>query len=950
MDVSELCEENKFEENVAQQINAIKGDGKQLLRMVESMGNILTHEDANTRGTGVKFVTRVLQGLPRDALGKEQATPLLRYYTSRLEDHPSMVAWAIRGIYELLVNQGLLEGTEIEHLLQVIFYDVQMPGLLQAERYIIYRMLTHMLINHASVLRKMGSKFVLGCIQAVEGERDPRCLLQVFAIVPLLCNEFILGDLEEPLFDVCSCYFPIDFNPPASDPGRITREELAESLLNCLTASPGFGKFCVPLAAEKLESDLFTAKLDSLKLLSQGSQVFSLQCFRDYIVTIWKQIHSLVFVNRHDVIIPAALTCLTSLARVVSSDEKDVTSVNRLFKLVWKDLQRGEAPGMSNVLEAFASASARACLAVLSETLPDLLQLLSRNEGLRPVLVMESTTVLLSLYASLCRHEETSQELSLKLSLLTDQLCVLVNDNTNPELAVRAAGALCAALVIPELLTATNVDVVRSTLVRVATEDTAPPVSAEHRDLLAATVRLGLPLADDVIALLKREICQGYHPTKTERVLTLTTACANNASSLSLILPSLTESFVGSFCHNGTPYLKLLSKCLLDVICQAEKCGTTVCHATLLRSVVAVWIENLGTEEKEKTAPTEGFVEASLLVQRLAQMCSVRDMQEIYFNVKENCLKANIPSQLLLLLLQSVICHMPRDATSAEEPLVQLLSDSRLHDSSHLAGKCLAGLVNKLTAEDVEKVLQCLQSSWQPQWTLTKADLLLWVTKGLLLRGYPDLAKYRNLLELLLRDENIGRHTAKGFDIILQPLVLTSEGHCVVRLLHPQRFFLETAPALIQGFNSATNKAVKDNFLMALCCQLKYVPKVVVSSYIDKVLPILVDALSSAEAEVVGQCVLPCLIENVALMVSCLDSVVGQLLRLAKPPQSMDVRRMSLDCLYRLTTTGERELLLYRRNVLHGLTPCLCDRKRLVRQAAAQASSAWHMVGQSIGE
>ncbi|KAG0413847.1 hypothetical protein HPB47_008989 [Ixodes persulcatus] len=318
--------------------------------------------------------------------------------------------------------------------------------------------------------------------------------------------------------------------------------------------------------------------------------------------------------------------------------------------------------------------------------------------GLRPVLVMESTTALLSLYASLCHHEETSQELSLKLSLLTDQLCVLVNDDSNPELALRAAGSLCATLAIPGLLTATNLDLIRSTLVRVATQDAAPPVGAEHGDLLAAAVRLNLPLADGVLSLLKEEICR----------------------------------------DNRALYQKLLAKYLLDVVCRAEKCGTTVHHAALLRSVVAAWIESLGSEQG--TAATEDFVEASLLVQKLAQMCS----------------------------------------------------------ASHLAGKCLAGLVNKLTDGDVEKVLQCLQSSWQPQWTLAKADLLLWVTKGLLLRGYPDLAKYTNL-----------------------------------------------------------------------------------------VLPILVDALSSAEVLVVGQCVLPCLTENVALMVSCLNSVVEQLLRLAKPPQPM---------------------------------------------------------------
>lgn len=109
---------------------------------------------------------------------------------------------------------------------------------------------------------------------------------------------------------------------------------------------------------------------------------------------------------------------------------------------------------------------------------------------------MESTTALLSLYASLCHHEESkrpklvvgtpplsrappvaaSQELSLKLSLLTDQLCVLVNDDSNPELALRAAGSLCATLAIPGLLTATNLDLIRSTLVRVATQDAAPPV------------------------------------------------------------------------------------------------------------------------------------------------------------------------------------------------------------------------------------------------------------------------------------------------------------------------------------------------------------------------------------------------------------------------------------------------------------------------------------------
>uniref|UniRef100_A0A023FIQ5 MMS19 nucleotide excision repair protein n=1 Tax=Amblyomma cajennense TaxID=34607 RepID=A0A023FIQ5_AMBCJ len=172
------------------------------------------------------------------------------------------------------------------------------------------------------------------------------------------------------------------------------------------------------------------------------------------------------------------------------------------------------------------------------------------------------------------------------------------------------------------------------------------------------------------------------------------------------------------------------------------------------------------------------------------------------------------------------------------------------------------------------------------------------------------------------------------------------EGHCTVKLMHPQRFFVETVDFLIEGFNSVTAEAVKDNFLMALCCQLAYVPKPVVNTYIDKILPILLTALSSAEESVIAECVLPCLTENVGLMASHLDSVLDQLLRLAKQPFSMEIRRSALQCLLRLSTIEVKNVMLYKQQVLQGLTPCLADHKRIVRQVAAQATLMWHMVGE----
>lgn len=60
-------------------------------------------------------------------------------------------------------------------------------------------------------LQVLGSGFVFGFIQAVDQERDPRNLLIIFSIVPIVSKYFKLEPFTEELFEVFSCYFPIDF-------------------------------------------------------------------------------------------------------------------------------------------------------------------------------------------------------------------------------------------------------------------------------------------------------------------------------------------------------------------------------------------------------------------------------------------------------------------------------------------------------------------------------------------------------------------------------------------------------------------------------------------------------------------------------------------------------------------------------------------------------------------
>jgi DNA repair/transcription protein MET18/MMS19 len=60
-------------------------------------------------------------------------------------------------------------------------------------------------------LKLLGPDFVFGVISMIDGERDPRNLLQLFGMLPHFIITFPLGHLKEEMFDVVSCYFPVDF-------------------------------------------------------------------------------------------------------------------------------------------------------------------------------------------------------------------------------------------------------------------------------------------------------------------------------------------------------------------------------------------------------------------------------------------------------------------------------------------------------------------------------------------------------------------------------------------------------------------------------------------------------------------------------------------------------------------------------------------------------------------
>ena len=138
-----------------------------------------------------------------------------------------------------------------------------MKAHVQAIRHLVYQVFDSLLALHRPVFKAMGSDFLNSFTKMVDGEKDPRNLMLLFSLEKVILLEFEVKEhievslpttqplIEQDLFDVTFCYFPISFRPPPNDPYGITAEDLKMSLRGCMSASPYFAKLALPLFLEK---------------------------------------------------------------------------------------------------------------------------------------------------------------------------------------------------------------------------------------------------------------------------------------------------------------------------------------------------------------------------------------------------------------------------------------------------------------------------------------------------------------------------------------------------------------------------------------------------------------------------------------------------------------------------------------------------------------------------
>lgn len=353
-----------------------------LLQLVELSEPFLTNKSTDIRARAVRLISDVLHFLPRNALSEDEVRVLVSFFCDRLKDHHSITPQTLHGLLALSNAVNIPCGTACQ-ILTTIFREVQVQTLLHVDRRSVFNVISNFLQNQMTELKdKLGSEFVYGFMQVMDGEKDPRNLVILFKLYPVIIHSFPITLFAEELFEVASCYFPVDFQPRSND--AISREMLADALVHCLAASPQFAPFCLPLLMEKMTSDLDTAKSDSYKALALCAPVYGPLELSNYLIQIWNAIRLEIFQVFNTNTEHAVLSALRSIVQTFTMSPiagKPTETLAEFYKKVFegcsnhlRDEDLRLLQPCSHLLEAIASASPSSCSTVLEFVIPLLLE------------------------------------------------------------------------------------------------------------------------------------------------------------------------------------------------------------------------------------------------------------------------------------------------------------------------------------------------------------------------------------------------------------------------------------------------------------------------------------------------------------------------------------------------------------------------------------------------
>ncbi|XP_028332760.1 MMS19 nucleotide excision repair protein homolog [Gouania willdenowi] len=738
-----------------------------VLQLVEALGPCLTNSQAHTRARGVQLLSEVLLECYEE-LTEREVEVLIAFYENRLKDHYVIIPAVLQGLKALTKCTVLPPGSAVS-MLRSLFQDVHVQSLMLAERACVYNMLINLMESREVELKGLGADFVFGFVQSMDGERDPRNLLLAFQIAKnLIRRGYNQGKFTEELFEVTSCYFPIDFSPPPNDPHGITKEELIQTLRDVLTGTPKFAEYLLPLLIEKLDSDVQSSKLDSLQTLASCVSEYEHKDLAEFLEGLWTSLRREVFQTSSEKIESAALAALTALTSclsrsVLNSDSED--SLSAFMDLVLKDCKHHLCePDLklvwpsAKLLQAACSASNRASHMVTAAVMPALIeQYNSRTQ-------CAHRRTLLEVVQRFVQSVKTCQSSDSDVNMFSDfreALCTIAFSaisESNSNLQITAASVLTSLAQQKGLLSEADIQRAVDHLCRLlliedddrvslAVVECAGTLAELHPDAFITTLipKLKEHMFSEPMDQDREASEQNTHHALRQRCLSALAAVSTQPcvvkESTPVILQVLSSAHKG---HGGFTVEEVVQACcclqrISEKVKDTEETGRCF-HDDIIPRLVALTLQ--ATLQGESPLAQEEVLCA--LVPVISTSCSRLQPQlaaqtadrlvslfldgDVSF-LPDNSLPANIcllkpqkqhddscsQSQLVCLLM-ACVCSLPKtlEVPQCDRLLLELegLSCTSLHPLSYTsAAKCFAGLVNKRAQGDslsllIERTIQ----------------------------------------------------------------------------------------------------------------------------------------------------------------------------------------------------------------------------------------------------
>ncbi|XP_054019224.1 MMS19 nucleotide excision repair protein homolog [Dryobates pubescens] len=985
----------------------VKDGSWTVLQLVEALGSCLENTDPRMRGRGIQLLSHVLLQC-YSLLQEKEVLHLVLFYENRLQDHHLVIPSVLQGLRALSMCEVLSPGLAVS-VLKAIFQEVHVQSLLQLDRHTVYSIITNFMGSREEELKGLGADFTFGFIQMMDGEKDPRNLLVAFQIVrDLIAKNYALGPFVEELFEVTSCYFPIDFTPPPNDPHGIQREDLILSLRAVLASTPQFAEFLLPLLIEKMDSDLQSAKLDSLQTLTTCCAIYGQKELQEFLPSLWSSLRREVFQTASEKVEAECLAALHALSAclsrsVLSSDTEDL--LNSFLSSILQDCRHHLCePDMklvwpsAKLLQAAAGASLRAYHQVTCTVLPLLLEQYTKHpQSSQRRTILEMLLGFLELQQKWGLVEEDENTL---LSLRASVCSVVFSALTDPSVQLQLVGirALTVLGSLQGFLSPSDLELVVDHLIRLALHEDSQSSEAamEAAGTLAPfypKVFSGhmVPRLEEELQSEREEDSSHDHCSLRQRCLQALAAVSTHTSIVKETVPVLLQHLrkvqKGSEAGNTQGMVSVCQSLhRVALQCQQDDDGCWYYHQTVVPCLLAMAVQAAMQEsahpllgkaliEEEVLAAMVPVISAATthLSPELAAQ-SVSHVVPLFLDGEVSFLPQNSfpcsfqpfedgecfdTQRRLIALLMAFVCSLPCSVAIPQQErllreLLALSCSCNCPFTATTAAKCFAGLVNKHPAgQQLDEILQLAVNRIEPSLgegprRMQALTLLLWVTKALLLRYHPLSSHLTDKLLGLLSDVELGPAVADGFLLLMAepPDVLHKGCHADVRIMFRQRFFTTNVPKLVQGFHGA-GPDVKANYLKGLSHVLNHLPKPVLVTELPMLLSLLLEALSCTDRVVqlsTLSCLQPLLLEAPQIMSLHVDTLVTKFLSLTSSP-TMAVRIAALRCAHALTSLPTAVLLPYKARVIRALAKPLDDKKRLVRKEAVAARGEWFLLG-----